>query len=109
MKPDQIRELTPYKRTPSFSEATVPAGLLGDHATKEGVWALIQVEDGALRYFVTDPRREAAERLLTPEGEAGVVEPTILHRVEPVGAVRFHVQFLRHPGEARSAEGCKAS
>ena len=49
MKPDQIRELTPYKRTPSFSEATVPAGLLADHATKEGVWALIQVEDGALR------------------------------------------------------------
>ena len=28
-------------------------------------------------------------------GEPGVVEPTILHHVAPVGPVRFHVEFLR--------------
>ena len=86
--------LKPYKRTPTFTEDTVPAGLLSEHSTKDGVWGLIEVEAGALRYVVTDPRRAATETLLTPEDELGIVEPTILHRVEPVGAVRFHVQFL---------------
>lgn len=87
--------LTAYKRTPSFTEESVPSGLLHDHSTKEGAWGLIRVEQGSLRYLITDPRREPAERLLTPDTPPGVVEPTVLHRVEPLGAVRFHVQFLR--------------
>jgi tellurite resistance-related uncharacterized protein len=84
-----------YKRTPTFTEATVPAGLLGAHATKEGVWGLIRVEEGELRYVVTDERRKPEQRILTPATKPGIVEPTIIHRVEPVGAVRFHVEFLR--------------
>lgn len=90
--------LHPYKRTPSFTEISVPAGLLGEHATKEGVWGLIRVEEGELRYVVTDERREASQRTLTSTNEPGIVEPTIVHRVEPVGRVRFHVEFLRHIG-----------
>lgn len=89
--------LEAYKRTPTFTEATVPAGLLSDHSTKEGVWGLIEVERGTLRYLVTDPRRANREQTLVAGGDAGVVEPTILHRVEPVGEVRFHVRFLREP------------
>lgn len=84
-----------YKQTATFTEATVPAGLLGDHSTKDGVWGLIEVESGMLRYLVTDPRRANRQQILVAGGEPGVVEPTILHRVEPVGAVRFHVRFLR--------------
>lgn len=86
--------LRSYKRTATFTEASVPAGLLKDHSTKDGTWALIQVEQGALRYLVTDDRRPPSERILTPEAEPGVVEPTILHRVEPMGAVRFYVEFF---------------
>ena len=90
--------LQPYKRTPTFTETTIPAGLLSDHSTKENVWGLIQVEDGALRYIVTDPRRDPKELVLTAGGKPGIVEPTILHHVEPVGPVRFHVEFLKsHP------------
>lgn len=85
----------PYKRTQSFTEATVPAALLQDHSTKAGVWGLIRVEQGQLRYLVTDLRRAPAECVLTADGAPGVVEPTILHRVEPLGAVRFHLEFLR--------------
>lgn len=84
-----------YKRTPIFTEATIPAGLLGEHATKEGVWGLIRVEAGELRYLVTDAHREETRELLTPLTEPGIVEPTIIHRVEPVGPVRFYVEFLR--------------
>ena len=85
----------PYKRTAVFSETSVPAGLLKDHSTKDGTWGLIHVEEGRLRYAVTDPRRAPSERVLTPESEAGLVEPTILHRVEPLGPVRFWVEFWR--------------
>lgn len=85
----------PYKRTPTFTEATVPAALLNDHSTKEGVWGLINVEEGKLRYVVTDPRRLGKETVLSPGGSSGVVEPAILHRVELLGTVRFHVEFYR--------------
>jgi tellurite resistance-related uncharacterized protein len=88
------RGAAPYKRTPSFTEISVPPGLLKDHSTKEGTWGLITVEQGSLRYFITDPRTPPAETIVSPETPA-IVEPTILHRVEPVGAVRFHVVFFR--------------
>lgn len=93
--------VAPYKRTPTFTEATVPAGLLKDHSTKEGTWGLLRIEAGALRLRVTDRRRPPSERMLTARSAAAVIEPTILHHVEPVGPVRFHVEFLREqlPGE----------
>lgn len=85
----------PYRRTETFTEATVPAGLLRAHTTKEGAWALIHVLTGRLRYQITDPRRPADETVLTPGGPPGVVEPTILHQVEPLGPVEFYVEFHR--------------
>lgn len=91
--------LTFYRETDTFTEASVPAGLLKDHCTKAGVWGLIRVVEGELRYRVTDARRVAAESILTPDTAPGVVEPSILHHVEPLGPVRFHVQFYRSPPE----------
>lgn len=87
--------LKPYKRTPTFTEATIPDGLLKDHSTKDGVWGLIQIEEGKLRYVVSDPRRDASERILTANEAAAIIEPTIVHHVEPLGPVRFHVEFLK--------------
>lgn len=84
-----------HKRTDTFTEETVPKALLNDHSTKGGVWGLIKVESGSLSYRVTDPRREPFETVLTPEGTPGIVEPTILHHVAPIGPVRFHVEFYR--------------
>jgi tellurite resistance-related uncharacterized protein len=91
--------LSVYKRTPNFDETSIPRGLLADHATKEGVWGLIRVEEGRLLYVVTDPRRDHAELILAPGDKPGVVESTIAHRVEPLGAVRFHVEFMRLLGD----------
>ena len=89
-----------YRRTPSFTESTVPTGLLGEHATRAGVWGLIRVEEGQLSYEVTDSRCEPSQRIVTPFTEPGVVEPTIVHRVRPIGSVRFHVEFFRISGAA---------
>jgi tellurite resistance-related uncharacterized protein len=94
MKTSLPEGLTSYKRTPTFTEASVPEGLLKDHSTKEGTWGLIHVEEGSLRYVVSDARRPRSEWLLTA-GIPGIVEPTIKHHVELHGAVRFHVEFLR--------------
>jgi len=92
-------DLTPYKRTAEFTEASVPAGLLRAHSTKDGVWGRIHVLEGRLAYRVADPRRPPSEQILTPGAEPGLIEPTILHEVEPLGAVRFYVEFLRAGAE----------
>jgi tellurite resistance-related uncharacterized protein len=81
--------LIAYKRTASFSELDIPAGLLRDHRTKAGVWARIVVEDGKLEYTCS-----RGAFVLRP-GIDGIAPPEQPHRVRPVGTVRFHVSFLR--------------
>ena len=86
-----------YKTTEVFSETTVPAGLRKDHATKAGVWARIVVSEGRLGYRVHPPLERSVE--LAP-GCPGIVVPEARHHVEPLGPVRFHVEFLRAPTES---------
>lgn len=83
--------LAPYHRTPVFTAATVPAGITGDHSTKSGVWALIHVVRGSLRYEIVE-RGEVHE--LTPD-RPGVVEPETSHEVTPEGGAEFFVEFWR--------------
>jgi tellurite resistance-related uncharacterized protein len=80
-----------YKRTPEFTEATVPKGLLRDHSTKAGVWAQICVLEGRLRYHVPSLGRELD---LAPDAP-GIVIAEVVHHVEPLGRVRFYVEFFR--------------
>jgi tellurite resistance-related uncharacterized protein len=89
--------LVAYRRTAEFTEQTIPPGLRRAHTTKAGAWGLIHVLAGRLAYRVTDPRRPRSETILTAAERPGVVEPTILHEVEPLGATRFYVEFLREP------------
>jgi tellurite resistance-related uncharacterized protein len=84
--PDDVAE---YKRTPTFSESDVPAGLLRDHRTKPGTWARLVVEEGRLEYTC---RRGTF--ILKP-GTPGVIEPEQPHHVRVIEPVRFHVVFLR--------------
>jgi tellurite resistance-related uncharacterized protein len=79
-----------YRQVGPFTETTVPKGLLRDHTTADGVWALIQVEDGQLEYIIGDDKTH----LLSP-GLYGVIEPQALHRVRPIGHVSFFVEFYR--------------
>jgi tellurite resistance-related uncharacterized protein len=96
-------DVKPYRRTAEFTEATVPAGLLRSHTTKAGAWGAIHVLEGRLAYRITDPRRPRTETVLTAEGAPGVVEPTVLHEVEPLGPVRFYVEFHRREDPQCSA------
>ena len=89
------RDAEPYHRTVVFTEKTIPAQLLNQHRTKDGAWALIHVLEGKLAYRTIDPRRPRLDYMLTPKTLPAVIEPTILHEVEPCGAVRFFVEFYR--------------
>lgn len=89
-------DLVSYQRTPEFTEATIPRGLRQRHTTKAGVWGRIRVLGGRLRYVILEPQRE--EQILSPEAP-GVVEPGVPHHVEPLGEVRFFVEFLRRPSQ----------
>jgi len=87
-----------YQQTPEFTEATVPAGLLRRHSTKPGVWGRIHLLEGALRYRILEPEFEEVE--LKP-GLDGIVEPEVPHEVEPIGRVRFYVEFSKIPDHAQ--------
>jgi tellurite resistance-related uncharacterized protein len=83
---------SPYKRTPVFDENTLPAGLRKEHRTKLGVWGVIRVLEGRVRYRVLDP---VAETILDPENP-GLVLPHQPHCVEPLGQMRMQVEFYDH-------------
>ncbi|MEY4642119.1 MAG: hypothetical protein RLZZ227_2113 [Pseudomonadota bacterium] len=87
--PEGLQE---YKRTPLFTETTIPPGLLRDHTTKAGVWGLIQVEEGTLLYSVSYPEERS---YMLSEASPGVVVPSMKHHVQAQGKVRFYVAFYR--------------
>lgn len=81
-----------YAETPIFKETSVPEKLLGLHDTKPGVWGRIVVLLGQLDYIIPGPPEQ--RHRLSPK-QPGIIRPTELHRVAPVGAVRFKVEFLK--------------
>ena len=92
---DQLPEgLSAYRRTATFTETTIPAGLLKDHETAAGVWAVIHVESGQLRYVVPS----GGDDFVLDSETLGFVVPETLHHVAPLGPVSFFVEFWRDAG-----------
>ena len=83
-------DLVPYKRTPEFSESTIPKGLLKAHSTKAGAWGRIRVLEGVLIYEVAFP---VPRRFEIMKDEDGVIAPEVMHSVTAPGKVRFFVEF----------------
>lgn len=81
--------LTFRRKTPVFTEASLPDALTKDHTTKAGVWGVIHVERGRLRYSV--PSEGSAVEL--EAGGTAIVAPEVPHRVAPLGEVSFYVAF----------------
>jgi tellurite resistance-related uncharacterized protein len=66
--------------------------LLRAHRTAAGVWALIHVMEGRLKFRVNEP--SVLETVIDPD-RPGVIEPATSHEVAPLGPVRFYVEFYR--------------
>jgi len=85
--------VTVYKRTDSFTEETVPPGLLKEHNTKENVWAKLNVEKGKLNYVITEPGEE--EETMLTAGKYVIISPQQHHHVQINGKVVFHLEFIK--------------
>jgi tellurite resistance-related uncharacterized protein len=83
--------LVAYRRTPVFDQDTIPAGLRREHRTAAGIWGLIVVLEGRLRFRALQP---ASETVLTA-GTPIAVAPQQPHEVAADGSVRFYVEFYR--------------
>jgi tellurite resistance-related uncharacterized protein len=79
-----------YKRTRLFTPETLPQALQQNHSTKEGVWGLIVIESGAVRYT-----REGHPATVLRVGDRGVILPTEPHAVAFTEDGAFYVEFYR--------------
>jgi tellurite resistance-related uncharacterized protein len=84
--------LTLVRVTDVFDADTVPAGLRRAHRVAVGVWGVLRVEAGAVRFVWED---EVGMPLDLVAGDSAVIEPDRLHHVEPGPDARFSVAFHR--------------
>ena len=91
--PAMPAEVVAYKQTRRFTDADVPDGLVREHSTRAGVWGRLDVLEGALRYHILEGEGLGVYPLRA--GEAGVIMPAQLHRVELIGPVTFQITFHR--------------
>jgi tellurite resistance-related uncharacterized protein len=86
--------LVAYKRTPEFTEQTIPAGLQKDHTLKIGAWGRICIVSGSLTYTVEDAMPKSFE--LDTE-TSGTIAPGVRHHLTVKGQVVFYVEFFSRP------------
>lgn len=90
----------PYWRSPVFTQDGIPANLRREHSTKADVWGLLHILAGRLLYRVIEP---FSERVLEAGQPPGVIAPQVRHEVEPVGPVRFYLEFYHRPERLKGA------
>ncbi|MGH9108716.1 MAG: DUF3565 domain-containing protein [Acidimicrobiales bacterium] len=79
------------RTTPEWDEVTMPAGLRRDHRVAGGTWGRIAVRSGRLRFVLPgDPGVDV--EVVAGAGQA--IPPEMTHHVEPIGSVRFAIDFL---------------
>lgn len=90
--PDLPAGLVFQRVTNDFTSVTVPAGLLKAHRIAEGVWGVLRVRDGRVRFV---EEIESGRDIDLAPGEANVIRPGVPHRVEPSEDATFAVEFYR--------------
>lgn len=79
------------RTTTTWDEQTVPAALRRDHRVGAATWGRITVHEGRLRF------QAATTPPIDHELQAGSkqpIPPEIPHHVEPLGSVRFAIDFF---------------
>ena len=92
--PDDVEVV---RTTDTWDERTMPAGLRRAHRVATGTWARLQVEVGELRFRA---RTEPAIDVIIGARSSQAIPPGVEHEVEPLGPVRFLVEFLGPRGTA---------
>jgi tellurite resistance-related uncharacterized protein len=81
-----------YRTIGPFDAETLPKGLRAEHSLKPGVWGLLELTEGTLR-FVWDDRPGGGEELVAPARI--VVPPEAVHHVEGEGPFTLTIAFYR--------------
>lgn len=79
------------RETPRWSAEEVPPGLRRAHQVASGVWGLLRVYAGSVRFV--DEATGAAQELSV--GDEQVIPPATPHHVEPGAGSRMSVSFYR--------------
>jgi len=87
--PEDVR---PYFKSSLFNFETVPKKLLSDHNLKDGVWGLLCVEKGEVKYFLA---QENAPLAVLGPNDQQVIETTVLHYIEPSKEAEFYIEFYK--------------
>lgn len=82
----------PYRCSPTFTAETLPAALQREHRTKRGVWGVIRISEGALRYC----KEDGSEPEMLDPNSPGLIQPEETHHVEVVGPVLMWIEFFDH-------------
>ena len=88
-------DLVSVRTTDTWDELSMPSPLRRAHRLAPGTWGCLHVEAGQVRFRAAT---EPAIDVLVDAGASQAIPPEVPHEVEPVGAVRFAVEFLRPPG-----------
>ena len=86
--PDGLRRV---RSGPEWDEHTIPAGLLRTHRVASGTWGRIVVRDGRLRFTAST---EPTLHVIVGPGAFQAIPPDVDHSVEPLGSVRFCIEFM---------------
>ena len=82
--------LTPIGTSNVWDEVTMPAGLRNAHRVALGRWGLIKVDEGCLRY---NAQTTPPMQVVLTTGMTQSIPPAVLHGVEPVGHVKFSIEW----------------
>ncbi len=88
--------LTSYKSTPLFTHESIPESLLTAHKIKAGVWGVLRVTGGRVRYCIDGPPSSAE---VVSKGGSVLIEPQVLHHAELLDHdSSFFIEFYRAEG-----------
>ncbi len=80
------------RTSPTWTEHSMPAGLRRRHRLAAETWGRITVHDGALAFSMTSG--PLLRRELVGAGATQAIPPEIDHELQPMGAVRFAIDFF---------------
>lgn len=106
-----------YKKTPEWTQDTMPAGFKKAHSTAAGVWARVNIVGGSCDFVFEAGGGSGSDeeiRLHLTAGETLIVPPRVKHHVEPdAGGLLFFLEFHKEPqsdaGATESAAGAVAA
>ena len=86
-----------YRKLGPFDAASLPAGLLREHRTKQGTWARLSVHSGEIGFVWDDPEGQRNTVILGP-GDSIDVPPRVPHHLVPQrGDFSIEIEFLAKP------------